>query len=239
MRRILLAIIVILGLWFGGYHAGIVEATVIHTPADTPYFDAGPWVLKPANVVTVVVTPNSTTETQTVEATTVPFTPTADNRITQTAVRETFLTAFNNWREDMGLTKVERDTRLRELGQAHANYMAEHGRLTHRQDAASGTVEERFEAAGLLPECRIDIQGSDRYYPGAENAAQTSVFASIDIGDGTVYYDTPEKLAQGLLRQWRTSPGHRKPMVQPDVSKIGLGVVITEDNDVWAALEMC
>lgn len=165
-------------------------------------------------------------------------TATDNGAISQAAVELEFLSAFNEWRAEQGLSEVTVDSQLTALGREHSEYMAEHGRLTHAE-AGGRTVEARYRERGLLPECEIPIEGSDRYYPGAENAAQTWIYTNVVTDNGTAYYDSAKDLARGLLRQWINSPGHRRPMVQPAVDEIGLGIVITDENAVWASLEFC
>lgn len=178
-----------------------------------------------------------------------PTTPTPDPTTTETqdggtggvepaTVEQAFLDSFNDWRREQGLPEVTVDDELTEMGRAHSKYMADTGELTH-VEAGGVTIEDRFRQRGLLPACRIDLEGSDRFYPGAENAAQTWIYTNVRTESGIVRYSDAEELAEGLLRQWLNSPGHRKPMVQSDVDEIGLGVVITEHNEVWASLEFC
>lgn len=164
--------------------------------------------------------------------------PTTEHDISPQAVEREFLELFNEWREEERLNPVSVNPKLTDLGREHSEYMADEGQLTH-EESGGRTIKHRFQKRGLLPKCEIEIRGSDRYYPGAENAAQTWIYTNIQAESGIEYYSSARELAEGLLRQWLNSPGHRKPMVQPDVKEIGLGIVITPNNKVWASLEFC
>ena len=49
---------------------------------------------------------------------------------------------------------------------------------------------------------------------------------------------TAEKLSKGFTEGWKKSPGHRKNMVDPDVTEIGLAVSRSEETGYYFAVQM-
>ncbi|MFB6198878.1 MAG: CAP domain-containing protein, partial [Halobacteriaceae archaeon] len=90
----------------------------------------------------------------------------------RTQVQQHFINLLNQERRERGLGTVEAWDVLREMGRAHSQNMAVHDYIGH-DEPEDGSIKQRFRAKGLLPECAIPIQGTDQYYPGAENAAKT------------------------------------------------------------------
>lgn len=161
-------------------------------------------------------------------------------RLNKSKVRSQFIQIYNNERAGENLQSVSYWGKLEELGQDHAENMKEYDYIGHDQPDG-GDIEARFKSYGLLPTCNLDIPDSNGYYPGAENAAG-AVWQDelIRPWNGSTMKITTERiLARYLVNTWMTSPPHRKPMFLPDVRRIGLGITVSEDGSVYAALEMC
>jgi len=163
----------------------------------------------------------------------------SDFSIDQASVEEAFRNDFNAMRRDRNLQVVTIDSRLSSMGQAHAENMAKHDYIGHEQPDGT-TTEDRYEERGLLGECRLDIPGSNRYYPGAENAAGAAMGQVTHPGTDKFFnVQTDADLAEFLMSSWMTSDGHRAPMVLPTVRRIGLGVAARSEDKIYAALEFC
>lgn len=156
-----------------------------------------------------------------------------------TEVRTEFRHLLNAERSRRGLGNLSQRETLVAMGQAHAENMAEHDYIGHTEPDGS-TIRDRYEARGLLPECRLPIQGSDRYYPGAENAYTGHVDTRIRRSDGSIIsvYDEAD-LARAIFASWMHSDPHRRAMLVASADEMGLGVSITEDDEVYVALELC
>jgi uncharacterized protein YkwD len=152
-----------------------------------------------------------------------------------------FLDLFNRMRESKGLVTVALDHILTEMGQAHAENMAENDYVGHVQPETGRTIEDRFRERGLLPQCELPVgDGSGYYYPGAENAARAAVGRVTHPGsDEEFMVDSNAAAAEFLMDSWMRSDGHREVMVLPAVREIGLGVAIRDDGEIFAALEFC
>jgi len=160
----------------------------------------------------------------------------AEAEFSQSAVAPLFHDRYNAVRADHDRQQVERRDALSAMGQAHAANMATHEYVGHVEPDGT-TIEDRFRERGL--DCRLPIPGSDRYYPGAENAAGAREGRVTHPNtDKTFTIATADDLARYLLDTWLQSPPHRKVMLLPAVSAIGLGVAQSGD-DIYAALEFC
>jgi len=153
-------------------------------------------------------------------------------------IEERFIERFNAMREEQGLGDVHRDRFLSEMGQEHAANMAEHDYIGHTQPDTGMGITDRYRDRNLLPECELDA-GDGTFYPGAENAAGAREGRVTHPNtDKTFTIATADDLARYLLDTWLQSPPHRKVMLLPAVSAIGLGVAQSGD-DIYAALEFC
>lgn len=174
------------------------------------------------------------TQTATSESSQTP----ASREISVTATEEIFVKLLNEKRSSGSLSQIRSRRILREMGIDHSEVMAEAGRIGH-SGLGDGSIESRFSNRGLLPQCRIQTSGN-RFYPGAENAGQTWIERNIISGDtGPDYIDSNRDLAKSLFTMWMNSAGHRRPMMEERLGSVGLGFVITDTGEVFAALEMC
>jgi hypothetical protein len=100
-------------------------------------------------------------------------------------------------------------------------------------------IRERYEKAGLLPECRLPT-GDGRYYAGAEvvNRVSKGDYLPSGTGGGDVYIATPNEAAGVIVEEFVASPEHRKALLLPAADEIGVGVAIN-DGRVYVAVEFC
>lgn len=106
----------------------------------------------------------------------------------------------NVFRKEQGLAPVRRNAALDKAAESFARYLAKSGKFAHEADGRQPGA--RAKAAGYRF-CRI-----------AENLA-----LNLDSRGFTV-----EKLARDVVEGWKGSPGHRKNMMQPGVTEIGVGI---------------
>ena len=152
-----------------------------------------------------------------------------------------FIQYLNKERSNRGLQNVSERTVLTEMGRAHSRDMAENGYFAH-EEPDGDTIEDRYRQRSLLPECRLPIADTDRYYPGAENIAKTHVGEEViaDWAEGGSYtVDNERELAKALVQTWMHSQEHREAMLVNSADQAGLGVYITDDGAVYASLELC
>jgi uncharacterized protein YkwD len=163
----------------------------------------------------------------------------AGEETNKTAVREAFMQRLNEARQERGLQTLSERAVLVEMGNQQAADMAENNYIGH-EDSQGRTIEDRYRARGLLPECKLETTGN-QFYPGAENAAESYIWQDLIRwwDDKIVSIDSEERLAEHLFNSWMNSSGHRKVMLLNSADEAGLGLAITDSNNVYAALEFC
>jgi uncharacterized protein YkwD len=160
------------------------------------------------------------------------------DRVDDALVRQVFLSYLNAERSSRGLGTLTLRPELTLMGETQARNMATHEYVGHVQPDGT-TIRDRYEARGLLPECRLEQRGTDRYYPGAENAAQTWFNRSVRTDDGLDYIGNESDLGEELFEMWLNSPSHREAMLVSSADEMGLGLTVTDEGKVYAALELC
>lgn len=152
-----------------------------------------------------------------------------------------FITYLNEERSRRGLQNVSQRTVLTEMGENHSRDMAKHDYFAHVEPDGD-SIEDRYRDRELLPECRLPIQGTDRYYPGAENILKAQVDASVRAQwaeDGEYYVNSEDDLAWLIFQEWMHSEPHREAMLVSSADEAGLGLNVTESDEVYASLELC
>jgi len=120
----------------------------------------------------------------------------------------------NAFRKDERRAAVTVSKELTAAAEAFARYMAEKDRYGHTAD-------------GRRPSDRAKKQGYE-YCIVLENIAYQ--YSSLD-------FET-EDLAKRFVRGWEKSPGHRRNMLDPDVTQTGVGVARSEKTGHYYAVQM-
>ena len=120
----------------------------------------------------------------------------------------------NELRGQEGREHVEINARLTEAARYFAGYMAKTGKFSH-------------EADGSTPDARAKQYGYDRCIVSENIAYQYSSRG----------YATRE-LAQGFIDGWKKSPGHRRNMLDPDVTQTGVAVARGAKAGHYYAVQM-
>ena len=130
------------------------------------------------------------------------------------AVTRGIIDQTNDFREQEGRSRVRVNAKLSEAARDFAQYMARTGRYGHTAD-------------GKRPAERASAKGYE-YCVIAENIAYA--FKS----DGF----TTEDLEKELVEGWKKSPGHRRNMLDADVTETGVSVARSEKNGYYFAVQM-
>lgn len=120
----------------------------------------------------------------------------------------------NAFREQQQLGALQANPELHEAAQDFADFMVRTGTYSHTAD-------------GKQPAERAENHGYDACIV-AENLAEQ--FSSTGF--------TAEELARQFVEGWKQSPGHRKNMLDPDVTDIGLAVARRDDSSTYIAVQM-
>jgi uncharacterized protein YkwD len=115
-------------------------------------------------------------------------------------VERMILDRTNAFRREQGLSELTEDARLTADARAFADYLARTGQFSHTADGREAS--DRAKAAGY------------DYCEVAENIAWAQNASGFRSGP----------LAQVFMDGWKTSPGHRRNMLDPNVVEIGVGV---------------
>lgn len=120
----------------------------------------------------------------------------------------------NGFRKEEGRSKLEVDATLTKTAEAFARYMAKTDRYGHTADGSKHAERARK-------------QGYD-YCLVLENIAyqyQSKGFTS-------------DELAKGYFEGWKKSPGHRKNMLDPDVTQTGVAVARSQKTGYYYAVQL-
>ncbi len=134
----------------------------------------------------------------------------------------------NEVRDAHGVQSVETDSSLREPARRHAEDMARHGYVGHE------TPE------GELPYQRYADCVEEGY--SGENVANTwhNINIMTDRGEvPTAHLSDEREVAEHLVESWMASDGHRTTLLNDDWTRIGVGVAVTDENEVFAVQAFC
>lgn len=120
----------------------------------------------------------------------------------------------NQFRVDQQLSKVNPAAKLTETAQYFANYMAENDKYGHTAD-------------GRRPADRAKEHGYE-YCIVLENIAYQ--YRSTEI--------SATELATKFFEGWKNSPGHRKNMLDPDVTETGVAIARSDKTGYYYAVQM-
>ena len=142
---------------------------------------------------------------------------------------------INDRREEAGLSALSYDADLATVASGHSEHMADEGFFAHEGPNGDG-FRERYADAGYY--CEVNLPG-DRVSRGSENIYKTWIYEQIEAENGTNYYASEESLAKGVVDGWMQSPSHRDNILTEHWRVEGIGVTITEYNDVYVTQNFC
>jgi uncharacterized protein YkwD len=131
-----------------------------------------------------------------------------------TAVASAVVRHTNEFRRSEGRQVVAEQAELTEAAQYFADYMARHDKYGHHAD-------------GQRPADRAAEHGYE-YCLVAENIAYRYSSASF----------TGEELARRFVEGWKNSPGHRRNMLDADVTETGVAVARSDKSGYYYAVQM-
>ncbi len=132
--------------------------------------------------------------------------------------------AINDERTAEGIDPLEDDEDLRTVARGHSADMIDQEYVGHESPD------------GVTPADRLDDAGCSA---GGENVAQSWAGQPVDVDGETIVADDEAELAEHLVERWMDSPGHRENVLRESFAQSGVGVVVTEDNRVYATQKFC
>jgi len=130
------------------------------------------------------------------------------------AVEVAILHETNSFRYQKGLGGLKRNDLLDRAARKFARYLAQSGKFSHTAD-------------GRKPAQRIAATGY-KYCQVAENLARHS--RSVGFA--------AQELAKLAVNGWKNSPGHRRNMMQANVTEIGVGVAKTSGQHRYLSVQL-
>jgi hypothetical protein len=120
----------------------------------------------------------------------------------------------NAFRKEQGLAEVKLNAILRKAADEFARYLARTGTFSHTADGRE--PHDRVKAAGYA------------YCITSENLA---------FNYDTRGFET-RQLARDAVEGWKSSPGHRKNMVEPNVIEIGVAVAKAPREEKYLSVQL-
>jgi uncharacterized protein YkwD len=199
----------------------------------------------PTSVPTSTVTPGSTTSpTATPPAT---RTPMLIRRFEVAEIESEIRRLVNEWREEQGLSpfalpegRLVGD--LNAMARSHSVAMADAGTVDHTVDNRSSA--DRYHEFDLYWNCRFKRANHDYTVTPDRNRlevlAQTYVGRAYTTANGSVDYNEDEAaVARDVVETWTSDPTFRERLSYRNVTRIGIGIELTRDNEVYATGNLC
>lgn len=135
--------------------------------------------------------------------------------------------AVNDERTARGIAPVEHEAAITVVARNHSRDMIEREYYAHESpegETAFERIEEGPAACGTV----------------GENIAATWWDEPVETTDGERdRHTTVEELADGLAEQWLNSQSHRENMLDPRWERTGVGVAVTDDEEVLVTQNFC
>ncbi|MCX2818128.1 CAP domain-containing protein [Haladaptatus sp. F3-133] len=148
--------------------------------------------------------------------------------LNETEVERIVVEETNALRAENGLTRAETNASLGASAGAHASRMERGGFVAHKTPDS-------------IPYDRYGWCADRGGYFG-ENVASTwygrnIVYDEADVP--TLHLSTEREVAEHLVRQWNDSAGHRGTMLNEEWTMVGVGIDVSERNEVFAVQAFC
>lgn len=149
---------------------------------------------------------------------------TVESAAVERAVRE----RVNEIREEQGAGTLANDEAVASVSRAHSADMHARGYVSHVTPEGDGPFD-RYR----------DREDGDRCRAYGENIAVTYLDRSVQTDDGVERYGTAEEVAEGLVKGWMNSEGHRENLLRAGWTHDGVGVYLADDGTVYATHNFC
>ncbi|WP_253736307.1 CAP domain-containing protein [Halohasta salina] len=130
----------------------------------------------------------------------------------------------NAERTAAGRERLSTDDDLQRVARSHSADMIADGYVGH-ESPDGVTPADRLTAAG----CRA----------GGENVAQSWIDEPVAVDGETIVAENESAVATHLVDRWMASPGHRENILRESFVESGVGVIVTENNRVYATQTFC
>jgi len=144
---------------------------------------------------------------------------------------------INKERESAGLNALEWNATIAGIAGSHSTDMGKSG-FIENQSPSTGSLSDRYESAGFKCETWV----GKVYYSGAENVymghTYGNTFYKNDKMVGREWLSNDE-IAKRVVKSWMESARHRENILTPYFLEQGIGVSITDKDEVLATQNFC
>jgi uncharacterized protein YkwD len=146
-------------------------------------------------------------------------------------------TLINLERKKAGVPALAWNQALQRIARNYCRDMATRNFFSHTDPDGRGFTE-RYRRGGF--NC---ANKTSRYITrlGGENIAYNMLSRGIEHRNGRTMtsWNTEEQLAAAVVRQWMTSPGHRRNILTRHYRQEGIGVAVGKDGKVLVTQNFC
>lgn len=155
-------------------------------------------------------------------------------------VENHFLNLLNEERSKKGLSKLSTNETIQNLAYEHSLNMANHGYVGHRVPPDNKNISTRYRQAGLVPQCNINVSGTDKHYIGAEAVYMVYVSKPMKhhYSNESIIVDSNKDLAKAFFDGWINSDTYKEIMLLEDTDQIGLGIA-NNGTKFYGTLNLC
>ena len=197
----------------------------------------------PTPTATPTPTPTATptaTPTPTPEPTPTPVPTVSPSEFNETQIEQFVTAILNDEREERDRQPLDTYGPLEEMARFHSENMADQGFVSHA--AAGFTTAERYDRYELENRCKVtdDTNTGVRDDEELETVAKTVAGQVYTDSEGNHRINRDEQDVAGtVLRKWFDENEQRRKLLLQNADEIGVGVVVDDDGDVWATVDLC
>jgi len=188
---------------------------------------------------TATATATAGNETTTEQRTDVPA------RLFDEAAIATYIAEFiNEERAEDGLEPLSTDgntaEQLRAMAQNHSETMASTGEVAYTINNVSSA--ERYRNYGLYEQCKINRDNNYVIYPddaAFEAVGDTIAGQSYNDGGQQRFNEDERAVARAIVDRWSAFNTYEDRLTYKESRRIGVGVVVTQDNKVYVTANVC
>ena len=147
----------------------------------------------------------------------------------------------NEVRREAKLSTLIWNNKLAEVARAHSVDMGENHFFDH-VNLRGESLKMRAGRGGFV--CRHP--GNDYTIFGlGENLYMTQLYESYQMhySNGKAHLEfswkSPERIAREAVEAWEESPGHRENLMRSSFVFQGIGIVLTEDHEIYVTQNLC
>ncbi|WP_276272374.1 CAP domain-containing protein [Haloarcula litorea] len=149
-----------------------------------------------------------------------------------------YVAAYVNDRRDSDLSATARTSAaLSEMANNHSQRMANESEMAH--NVGYGNSRDRYERNNLFDQCKFESERYTAVIDAKRNRLES--IASVGAGgyDGATVNETERRVARAIADYWFSSSKYRDRLTYANARFLGVGIAISEDDEVYATANVC